>query len=158
VGAALRAFELLLLREIGLLPALDCVTLTQQPLTDGPAAAEASPSRAGRAAPGAGRYVLRPEVGLTPVAPAAPGSSNSSASSVDPGGTGLAADHWRALQAALDGGDLGALQRACLLAQGELRPMLRQLLHYHLATPELRTRQLMRDLQNLQAGGPGRSR
>jgi DNA repair protein RecO (recombination protein O) len=51
VGAALRAFELLLLREIGLLPALDRVTLTQQPL----AAAES-------------RYALRPEVGMTGVA------------------------------------------------------------------------------------------
>lgn len=51
VGAALRAFELLLLREIGLLPALDRVTLTQQPLADADA-----------------RYALRPEVGMTGVA------------------------------------------------------------------------------------------
>jgi DNA repair protein RecO (recombination protein O) len=53
VGAALRAFELLLLRELGWLPALDRVTLTQQPLVDTEA-----------------RYALRPEVGMTGVAAA----------------------------------------------------------------------------------------
>lgn len=50
VGAALRAFELLLLRETGLLPALNRVTLTQQPLATGTA------------------HVLRPETGLAPAA------------------------------------------------------------------------------------------
>lgn len=46
VQAALRGFELVLLRELGVLPALDRVTLTQQPLA------------AGR------RYELAPEAGL----------------------------------------------------------------------------------------------
>ena len=45
--AALRAFELVLLREHGVLPALDVVTQTQQPV-------------------GEGSYALRPEIGLTP--------------------------------------------------------------------------------------------
>jgi DNA repair protein RecO (recombination protein O) len=48
--AALRAFELILLREIGLLPELNCVTQTLQPL------------RADAA------YALRPELGIAPAA------------------------------------------------------------------------------------------
>ncbi|ABM93614.1 DNA repair protein RecO [Methylibium petroleiphilum] len=116
VAAALRGFELVLLREIGLLPELGRVTLTQQPLGGGV------------------RHALKAESGL--VAAAA-------------GEVGLAADDWRALQAALDADDLAALQRACLPVLADLKPMLRNLLHYHLATPVLRTRQLMMDLQNL---------
>lgn len=118
VGAALRAFELLLLREIGLLPALDRVTLTQQLLVDADSG-----------------YALRPEVGL--------------AAAAEPAG-GLAAASWLSLQAALDADDLAALQRSCVAVQAALRPLLRTLLHYHLAVPALRTRQVMQDLQNLQ--------
>ncbi|WP_428425712.1 DNA repair protein RecO [Methylibium sp.] len=116
VEAALRAFELVLLREIGLLPELGVVTPTQQPLE------------------GAARHALKAESGLVPAVP---------------GEAGLAPADWHALQAALDGDDLGALQRACLPVLADLKPMLRSLLHYHLATPVLRTRQLMMDLQNL---------
>ena len=130
VGAALRAFELLLLREIGLLPALDLVTQTQQPL----AAASGADRR---------RHALKPEAGITPVAVGEPG---------------LAAASWQALQQALDAQDLAALQRASLGVQAELRPMLRGLLHYHLGVPVLRTRQVMMDLQNLQGVEPGRTR
>ena len=53
--AALRAFELTLLRETGLLPELDCVTQTLQPVR-----AEAS-------------YALRPEAGIVPAAADDPG-------------------------------------------------------------------------------------
>lgn len=116
--AALRAFELVLLREIGLLPGLASVTLTQQPLAAG------------------GPHVLRADAGLAPAATGEPG---------------LAPAAWLGLQRALDARDLAALQRACLPALAELKPMLRGLLHYHLATPMLRTRQLMMDLQNLSA-------
>lgn len=116
VEAALRAFELVLLREIGLLPELVVVTLTQQPLA------------------GATRHALKAESGLLPAVP---------------GEAGLAPADWQALQAALDADDLAALQRACLPVLADLKPMLRSLLHYHLATPVLRTRQLMMDLQNL---------
>jgi DNA repair protein RecO (recombination protein O) len=77
---------------------------------------------------------LRPESGLVPVAPGEPG---------------LEAEGWRTLQRALDDADLGALQRACLPALAELKPQLRQLLHYHLGTPRLRTRQVMTGLQSL---------
>lgn len=48
VEAALRAFELVLLREVGLLPELDVVTLTQQPVA------------------AAGRHLLHPEAGVAP--------------------------------------------------------------------------------------------
>lgn len=116
--AALRAFELVLLREIGLLPDLGSVTMTQQPLA------------------GERPHALRADAGLAPAAAGEPA---------------LPPDAWRALQRALDGHDLAGLQRACLPALVELKPMLRQLLHYHLATPMLRTRQVMMDLQNLSA-------
>jgi DNA repair protein RecO (recombination protein O) len=116
VEAALRAFELVLLREIGLLPDLGLVTQTQQPLAAGQ------------------RHALKPEAGVLPAAVGEPG---------------LAAADWHALQAALDADDLAALQRACVPALADLKPLLRGLLHYHLATPLLRTRQLMMDLQNL---------
>jgi DNA repair protein RecO (recombination protein O) len=52
--AALRAFELVLLREHGVLPALDVLTQTQQPV-------------------GEGSHALRPEIGLTPDAAGVPG-------------------------------------------------------------------------------------
>jgi DNA repair protein RecO (recombination protein O) len=117
VEAALRAFELVLLREIGLLPALAVVTLTQQPLAAGLL------------------HALRAESGIVSVAP---------------GEAGLDAERWSALQDALDTNELAAIQRACLPALAELKPMLRQLLHYHLGSSALRTRQLMMDLQNLE--------
>jgi DNA repair protein RecO (recombination protein O) len=50
VQAALRAFELVLLRETGVLPELDCVTHTLQPLREGAA------------------YALRPEAGVAEAA------------------------------------------------------------------------------------------
>jgi DNA repair protein RecO (recombination protein O) len=117
IEAALRAFELVLLQEIGLLPDLGRITQTQAPL----ASAE--------------RHALKPESGIVP------------AVAGEPGLTGAA---WQALQGALDAADLAALQRACLVALPDLKPLLRQLLHYHLAAPVLRTRQLMIDLQNLE--------
>jgi DNA repair protein RecO (recombination protein O) len=56
-GVALRAFELVLLRELGVLPALDLVTLTTEPVRS-----EAC-------------YALRPEVGLVPAADGLPGTA-----------------------------------------------------------------------------------
>lgn len=116
-GMALRAFELVLLREIGLLPELGLETPTQQALRD-----EA-------------RYTLRGESGLVP------------APSAEPALTGA---DWRALQVALDQQDLAALQRLCVPRLAELRPLLRSVLHYHLGSATLRTRQLMLELQTLE--------
>lgn len=121
--AVLRAFELVLLREAGLLPALDVQTLTYQPLQ-----ADAA-------------YALMPESGLL-AAPlqAAPART-------------LSGQHWLALQAAMDdAAPLRALLSLCL-AQREmalaLKPQLRELLYYHCGVARLRTRQLLVDLHNL---------
>jgi len=117
--APLRAFELLLLRETGLLPDLARCTSTQQRLQ-----ADAG-------------YQLRAEVGLVV---ATDGEAHASALS---GSTCLA------LQAALDRDDLPALRRACLAGLPALKTQLRLVLNYHLGSPPLRTRQMMLDLRRL---------
>ena len=114
--SALRAFELTLLREIGVLPDLSLVTLTQQPLQPGT------------------RYMLQAEAGV--------GESTAD----EPAPSGRA---WVGLQAALEHGSLPALQQACTPVLGEIRPWLRGLIHYHLGSSKLRTRQVMLDVQNL---------
>jgi DNA repair protein RecO (recombination protein O) len=116
VQAALRAFELVLLKESGLLPELSVVTLTQQPVRED------------------GDYALLPEAGVT---------------AARAGDAALSASALVGLQAALEHGSLEALQQACARALQGLRPMLRALLHYHLGTAQLRTRQVMLDVQNL---------
>jgi DNA repair protein RecO (recombination protein O) len=58
------------------------------------------------------------------------------------------------LQAALQHGSLLALQQACAANLSELRLALRGLLHYHLGSPHLRTRQLMLDVQALERVAP----
>jgi DNA repair protein RecO (recombination protein O) len=115
--AALRAFELTLLRQLGVLPDLSLVTLTQQALL-----AEA-------------RYTLLPEAGV--------GAAR--------GGEGdVRASTLIGLEAALAHGSLAALRQASLGALPELKAMLRALLHYHLGSSTLRTRQVMLDVQNLE--------
>jgi DNA repair protein RecO (recombination protein O) len=54
-----------------------------------------------------------------------------------------------ALQAALEHGSVTALRVACGAALPALRSALRTLLHYHLGTPVLRTRQVMADVRKL---------
>ena len=116
VQAALRAFEFVLLKEVGVLPDLSLVTLTQQVVAE------------------RDRLTLLPEAG---VAPARPG---------DPGLPGSVLIN---LQAALAHGSMAALCDACSVALPELKAALRALLHYHLGTPVMRTRQVMIDLQTL---------
>ncbi len=53
------------------------------------------------------------------------------------------------IEAALQHGSLPALQLACAPALPELKAVLRGLLHYHLGSSVLRTRQVMQGLQNL---------
>lgn len=122
----LRAFELLLLREMGLLPALNVQTpidQLQQPLH--PQA----------------RYALVPEGGLHPVPAPAPLRSS------------LSGVQWLALDLALQSTKgqerLAALLRVCTTVAFELKPQLRALLQYHCGPPLLRTRQLMMDIQAL---------
>lgn len=54
------------------------------------------------------------------------------------------------LQAALQHGSIAALQQACGPALQELKLLLRALLHYHLGSSVLRTRQVMLDVQALE--------
>ena len=117
----LRAFELLLLRETGVLPELSRVTSTQ---------ALVLATRA---------YRLNGEAGLVAAA--------------DDAGS-LAGTVCLALQAALDRQDHAALRQACQNALPALRGQLRALLHYHLGSPPLRTRQLMLDLRRLLDAAP----
>ena len=124
--AALRAFELVLLRETGVLPDLACTTTTQQPVQ-----------------PAAG-YLLQAEAGLVSAggAPVSPASGQ------------LSGTQCLALQAALDRHDGAALRSACADALPQLKSQLRAVLHYHLGSPPLRTRQMMLDLRRLLDGPP----
>ncbi len=134
--APLRAFELLLLRETGVLPQLSCVTTTQ---------AAVQPGR---------HYRLSGDAGLLPAADATAGQSASQVGTPAPGLPGALC---LALQAALDAGDRPALRRACQSALPALRVQLRSLLHYHLGSPTLRTRQLMLDVRRLLDAAPPRA-
>jgi len=118
----LRAFELQLLRACGLLPELDRSTLTQE-----------------RVQPDS-RYQLRPEAGLVAAADQGPAATLSGA-------------QCRTLQLALDAGPGAAagaaLREATRPVLSALKVQLRGLLHYHLGSPQLRTRQLMLDVRRL---------
>ena len=116
VQSALRAFEISLLQQIGVLPDLSLVTLTLDVVDL------------------EGRYVLRPEAG---VAPARPDDASVSGAMLV------------GMQAALLHGSVSALQQACASALPEWRGLLRGLLHYHLGSSVLRTRQVMLGLQSL---------
>ncbi|HUG24963.1 DNA repair protein RecO [Piscinibacter sp.] len=117
VQTALRAFEVALLKEIGLLPDLSLVTLTRQDVREDTS------------------YAVLPEAGV--VSPRG-------------GEVQIRGAVLIGLQAALAHGSLAALQQACAAALPELKTLLRGLLHYHLGSPVLRTRQVMLDVQSLE--------
>ena len=114
--AALRAFELTLLQEIGLLPDLSVTTPDLAALIPG------------------GRYTLQPERGVDAWRVEAEGEPVLSGAALI------------GLQAALEHGSLEALQQACSGVLPALKNVLRGLLHYHLGGASLRTRQVMMDL------------
>jgi DNA repair protein RecO (recombination protein O) len=116
---ALRSFELLLLREIGLLPALDLETGTQALL---------EPEL---------RYSLMPEGGLV--------RNAEDDSRAGPAGATWTALQRAIEQPA----PFPAALRLASAALAELKPQLRAVLNYHCGTGTLRTRQLMIDLQTL---------
>ena len=116
---ALRAFELVLLREIGLLPVLNLQTPTLSPLQ------------------AQGRYSLVPEGGLVR---AAAGDDRASLDGEQWQLLQLALDEPAPFSATLP-------EAAMVMAQ--LKPQLRTLLHYHCGVTTLRTRQMMKDLQAL---------
>ena len=145
--AALRAFELVLLRETGVLPDLACTTTTQQPVQ--PAAGYLLQAEAGLVS-GGGAHAAAERGGGFGGAYVSPSSSPSSG---QPSGQ-LSGTQCLALQAALDQHDGAALRSACADALPQLKSQLRAVLHYHLGSPPLRTRQLMLDLRRLLDGPP----
>ncbi len=129
--AALRAFELVALRDIGLLPMLDASTWTMQDLRSDV------------------RYTLVPEAGLREVSLERSTTDASSAK-----GASLDAVAWQKLQTALDApAPMHALRQVCAdlstTERSGLKTQLRSLLHYHCGGKTLRTRQLMMDVQAL---------
>lgn len=128
--AALRAFELVLLRQVGYLPDLAMQTLDSRPLEPDVA------------------YELTPDLGVQPLR---------GLSEPGQGPAPLAGQHLLAIEAGLAllhgprGGAssqlLTTLMGACLPVQSELKAVCRQLIHYHLGSHTLRTRQLMMELQ-----------
>ena len=114
----LRAFELVLLKAIGLLPEFDRVTATQRRL---------EPDEL---------YQLHGERGIVDAAP-------------DAGAAPLPGADLLALDAALRTDALGPLHAACAPRLDRLKPVLRALVHYHLGSPMLRTRDVMRDARQL---------
>ncbi|MEN9890655.1 MAG: repair protein RecO [Pseudomonadota bacterium] len=128
--AALRAFELLLLRTVGLLPELDRDGVTLQRLA--PEAAVLL-----RADSGALALDLR-------------GRPDAAAGSqVLSGALCQALEGALAMRVAADA--VVALRLLCATALPALRTQLRPLLDYHLGAPGLRTRELLRALHRLQA-------
>lgn len=120
-AAAIRAFELLLLREVGLLPTLDAQTLTLTPLTDSE------------------RYTLLPEAGLRQA-----GDDETALAGADWQALQRALDDRAPFTATLR--CVATLNTG---SNAALRTQLRILLNYHCGVSTLRTRQMMRDLQAL---------
>ena len=127
VAPGLRAFELCLLREMGVLPKLRVI---------GPAQEAAANDKG---------YELVPELGLHPSAKKEPG---------DEGVVSLPLALWLALQEALEGEQSFAdlvreLAQWSSTQRGALQLQLRNMLQHHGGMEVLRTRQLMMDLQAL---------
>lgn len=124
--AALRAFELILLRQLGHLPDLSVQTVDGKPVQDGLP------------------YELHPDLGV---------SQARWAGEAGAGPIVLDGQVLKAMEMALQVGRLvapspvPALMAACMPALSELKSLLRTLIHYHLGSQTLRTRQLMMELQ-----------
>jgi DNA repair protein RecO (recombination protein O) len=122
--AALRAFELILLRQLGHLPDLAAQTIDGQGVA------------AGR------MYELHPELGIV----AAQWVGEQGAGPVVLDGAVLSGiEH--ALSCGQQMPPVPAVMAACMPALSELKAVLRTLIHYHLGSQTLRTRQLMMELQ-----------
>jgi DNA repair protein RecO (recombination protein O) len=121
--APLRAFELVLLRECGLLPELGVVTSTQQAVCDD------------------AFYRLDAESGLV--------VAHAQAGPTGPTGAGLGGTDCASIQRALTDQDGPGLTRACAKALPALKTQLRGLLQYQLGAQPLRTRQVMVEVQRL---------
>lgn len=143
LSAGLSAFELVLLKEAGFLPALDVQTLNYQALQED------------------GLYVLQPEGGLLAVtdtfhhthAYTQDGMQGMKQGKRQGKQQGVLGKYWLALHTAIE--TAMPLQALLLLfSQNKaltmaLRPQLRQLLEHHCGHSRLRTRQLMMELRGL---------
>lgn len=119
--AALRAFELTLLRRLGHLPQLSVQTVDNRVVVAGQS------------------YELHPELGVREALwLGEPGA----------GPVGLDGQVLISIEHALSLSDgIPTLMAACMPALSELKALLRTLIHYHLGSQTLRTRQLMMELQ-----------
>jgi DNA repair protein RecO (recombination protein O) len=122
--AALRAFELILLRQLGHLPDLSKQTV------DGLTVAAGRP------------YELHPDLGVA----AARWVGEPGAGPVVLDGAVLTGIE-TALSSAYAQTPVPAVMAACMPALSELKAVVRTLIHYHLGSQTLRTRQLMMELQ-----------
>ena len=129
--SALRAFELLLLQQTGVLPELHRTTLTQASV------------QADR------RYVLRPDQGLAEAT-----SADTALGGAHCLALAAALQTWS--NAAEDREAFASLQQACASDLPPLKAQLRAQLHYHLGGATLRTRQVMIDSQRLFEAGPSK--
>jgi DNA repair protein RecO (recombination protein O) len=128
-AVALRAFEFLLLRELGVLPELGTATLLAEPVR-----AQA-------------RYTLHPEAGVLDDAQGLPGPLWVALEAAL-GGADVATVQGRT-QARMQ-----ALRQACTPVAAALRGPLRGMLHYHLGHAPLHTRHVWRGVQRLAASVP----
>ena len=150
VEAALRAFELVLLRELGVLPDLSLVTLTQQTVQS------------------EWLYALQGDVGVVDGASKGSGNGNGNGNGNSNGnssgrmgssgrrdadapgpGAVLTGTALIGLEAALQHGSVAALQQACAGSLPALKVLLRGLIQHQLGSATLRTRQVMLELQAL---------
>ena len=125
--AALRAFELVLLRELGHLPDLSSETVAQVPLQ------------------GEQFYELHPQMGV--IRAKWVGDTEAGPTVLDGAVLTQMEQALRISQGAEGWSPIPALMAACMPALPELKALLRTLIHYHLGSQTLRTRQLMMELQ-----------
>jgi DNA repair protein RecO (recombination protein O) len=118
-AAVLRAFELAMLRETGLLPDLSVATLTAEPLAED------------------GHYTLDATHGLVPAPDGATGARWTALEAAFAAGQARGSARFAALHA------------ACRGASAALRRPLQSLLHYHLGHTPMRTREVLRGVQKL---------
>ncbi|MFN9708826.1 MAG: DNA repair protein RecO [Burkholderiales bacterium] len=120
VPAVLRAFELCLLQDLGVLPNLSLCTDTQKPV---------EPHIL---------YLLSADCGVVQL------QDSCQDEEALPGAILIG------LQSAFLTGDFNAIMQTCTLALSPLKMALRGVLHYHLGFDHLRTRQIMLDMQALE--------
>lgn len=139
--AALRAFELILLRELGHLPDLSTLSVTGQPVRAGQDY-EVHPELGVLAA----RWVGEGEAGPIALDGGLLASMEAALSHPAHQSETLTTRSDAALTHALPTA-VPSLMAACMPALSELKVLLRTLIHYHLGSQMLRTRQLMMELQ-----------